>query len=86
MSFPNGLAAHPTATPRLWMDLFADWTATKRDLIETLRLMIASGAIELLDLLVDGLRPCGAERRFVTQRGMSFCIARGAVFFGGAWD
>jgi AcrR family transcriptional regulator len=40
------LAAHPPARAlRLWMDLFADWVATKHGMIDTLRAMIASGAL-----------------------------------------
>lgn len=37
------LAAHPAARAlRLWMDLFADWVATKHGMIDTLRTMISS--------------------------------------------
>jgi AcrR family transcriptional regulator len=40
------LAAHSAARAlRLWMDLFADWVATKRGMIDTLRTMISSGDI-----------------------------------------
>jgi AcrR family transcriptional regulator len=42
------LAAHRAARAlRLWMDLFADWVATKRGMTDTLRAMISSGDIGL---------------------------------------
>ncbi|WP_375488636.1 TetR/AcrR family transcriptional regulator [uncultured Mycobacterium sp.] len=42
------LDAHPPAQAlRLWMDLFADWIATKRGMVETLSVMIDSGEITL---------------------------------------
>ncbi|MFJ9031845.1 TetR/AcrR family transcriptional regulator [Streptomyces sp. NPDC102274] len=41
------LAAHPPARAmRLWMDLFADWAATKHGMIETLRAIVSSGRLE----------------------------------------
>jgi AcrR family transcriptional regulator len=41
------LAAHPPARAlRLWMDLFADWAATKHGMIETLRAIVSSGRID----------------------------------------
>jgi AcrR family transcriptional regulator len=41
------LATHPPAVAlRLWMDLFADWAATKDGMIDTLRAIISSGNIE----------------------------------------
>ncbi len=40
------LAEHGAARAlRLWMDLFADWVATKHGMIDTLRTMISSGDI-----------------------------------------
>jgi AcrR family transcriptional regulator len=42
------LGAHPPARAlRLWMDLFADWLATKRGMTETLLAMVDSGEISL---------------------------------------
>ena len=42
------LAAHPPARAlRLWMDLFADWLATKRGMTDTLLAMVDSGEISL---------------------------------------
>jgi AcrR family transcriptional regulator len=42
------LAEHCAAGAlRLWMDLFADWVATKHGMIDTLRTMISSGDIAL---------------------------------------
>jgi len=42
----NLLAGHgPAPALRLWMDLFADWVATKHGMIDTLRTMISSGDI-----------------------------------------
>ena len=42
------LATHSAARAlRLWMDLFADWVATKHGMIDTLRTMISSGDIAL---------------------------------------
>lgn len=41
------LAVHPPAVAlRLWMDLFMDWAVAKHGMIDTLRVMISSGAIE----------------------------------------
>ncbi len=41
------LATHPPARAlRLWMDLFADWAATKHGMIDTLRAIISSGRLE----------------------------------------
>jgi AcrR family transcriptional regulator len=41
------LKAHPPGQAlRLWMDLFADWAATKHGMIDTLRAMISSGRLE----------------------------------------
>jgi AcrR family transcriptional regulator len=36
----------PARALRLWMDLFADWAATKHGMIDTLRAIISSGRIE----------------------------------------
>jgi AcrR family transcriptional regulator len=42
------LAEHgPARALRLWIDLFADWVATKHGMIDTLRSMISSGDIAL---------------------------------------
>lgn len=42
------LAAHPPARAlRLWMDLFADWLATKHGMTDTLLAMVDSGEISL---------------------------------------
>jgi AcrR family transcriptional regulator len=42
------LAAHPPARAlRLWMDLFADWLATKHGMTDTLLAMIDTGEISL---------------------------------------
>ena len=42
------LEAHPPATAlRLWMDLFADWLATKHGMTDTLLAMIDTGEISL---------------------------------------
>ncbi|MEZ0106613.1 AcrR family transcriptional regulator [Catenulispora sp. EB89] len=42
------LGAHPPARAlRLWMDLFADWLATKRGMTDTLLAMVDSGEISL---------------------------------------
>ena len=42
------LAEHPPATAlRLWMDLFADWLATKHGMTDTLLAMIDAGEISL---------------------------------------
>jgi AcrR family transcriptional regulator len=42
------LAAHPPARAlRLWMDLFADWLATKRGMTDTLLAMVDAGDISL---------------------------------------
>jgi AcrR family transcriptional regulator len=44
----NLLAAHPPARAlRLWMDLFADWLATKHGMTDTLLAMIDTGEISL---------------------------------------
>lgn len=55
-------ARRPEDALRAWMDQFADYVATKRDMADALRAVIASGAItaaqagRMLDLLWDGLR------------------------------
>jgi AcrR family transcriptional regulator len=58
---------HPHIALRAWMDRFADYVATKRDMADTLRAVIASGAItssqarEQLAGAVQTLLDAGAE-------------------------
>ena len=41
------LAVHPPAVSlRLWMDLFMEWAATKHGMVDTLRVVVSSGALE----------------------------------------
>jgi AcrR family transcriptional regulator len=41
------LTVHPPSTAlRLWMDLFAEWAATKYGMIDTLRAIISSGTLD----------------------------------------
>lgn len=42
--------APPSRALRLWMDLFADWVATKNGMIDSLRAMSVSGAVEYGDM------------------------------------
>jgi AcrR family transcriptional regulator len=60
-------ARRPDEALRAWMDLFADYVATKRDMAEALRAVIASGAItssqarEELSAAVRTLLDAGAD-------------------------
>jgi len=70
------LAAHPPARAlRLWMDLFADWAATKRGMTDTLRAMIASGAIAFAETRAELV----AVVRALLEAGASSGDIRGDV-------
>lgn len=48
------LAAHPPAEAfRRWMDLFADWAATKHGMIDGLRSAVASGAVGMAEMRAE---------------------------------
>ena len=61
------LEIHPPARAlRLWMDLFADWAATKHGMIDTLSAIVSSGRVESshmrseLDAIVRAFLDAGA--------------------------
>ena len=59
----------PFHAMRLWMDLFADWAATKHGMIDSLRTMISSGDLEHGEMraqlvnIVASFLTAGAEAR-----------------------
>jgi AcrR family transcriptional regulator len=71
----------PAQAMRRWMDLFADWLATKHGMLDTLRTMIESGAIaqaqtrgellEAISTILDAGRAAGDLRADVSAEDIA---------------